>query len=77
MELQPDDRPRSSLGIGLGLDDAVKPRCEHAGRSPERIGKLARNTLGDRRKKTIELTARMPEAARLGGSFVLFKLIGH
>ncbi|RZR70899.1 hypothetical protein BHM03_00002141 [Ensete ventricosum] len=29
------------------------------------IGKLARNTPGDRRKKTVRLTARMPEAAGL------------
>ncbi|RRT32787.1 hypothetical protein B296_00034360 [Ensete ventricosum] len=29
---------------------------------------LAGNTLGDRRKKTIELTARMPEVARLSGN---------
>ncbi|RWW68552.1 hypothetical protein BHE74_00023912 [Ensete ventricosum] len=33
----------------------------------ERIGKLARNTLGDHRTKTVRLTARMPEATGLVG----------
>ncbi|RWW41597.1 hypothetical protein BHE74_00052906, partial [Ensete ventricosum] len=55
MELQPDDGPRSSLGIGSGLDDAVEPRQEFARRFTERIGKLAGNTPGDRRKNTIRL----------------------
>ncbi|RRT31981.1 hypothetical protein B296_00058243 [Ensete ventricosum] len=30
MKLQPDNEPRSSLGIGLGLNDAVGPRLEFA-----------------------------------------------
>ncbi|RWV84451.1 hypothetical protein GW17_00053834 [Ensete ventricosum] len=35
-----------------------------------RIGKLARNTLGDHRTKTVRLTARMPEATGLVGGLV-------
>ncbi|RWW40072.1 hypothetical protein BHE74_00054534 [Ensete ventricosum] len=68
MELQPDDGQRSSLGIGPGSDDAVGSRWEFARKFTEGIGKLARNMLGDRRKKTIGLTARMLEDARLGGN---------
>ncbi|RWW74005.1 hypothetical protein BHE74_00018076 [Ensete ventricosum] len=37
-------------------------------RITEGIEKLAGNTPGDRRKKTIGLATRMPEAAGLGGS---------
>ncbi|RZS01510.1 hypothetical protein BHM03_00031382, partial [Ensete ventricosum] len=55
------------LGIGLGSDDAVGPRREFARRFAEGIWKLAGNTLGDRWKKTIELTVRMPEAIELSG----------
>ncbi|RRT35643.1 hypothetical protein B296_00032622 [Ensete ventricosum] len=62
IELQPDDGPRSSLGIGPGSDDAMGPRQEFARRFTEGIRKLAGNTLGDRRKKTIGLVARMSEA---------------
>ncbi|RWV94534.1 hypothetical protein GW17_00042918 [Ensete ventricosum] len=68
MELQPDDRPRSSLGIGPGLNDAVEPRKEFARRFVEGIGKLTENTPGDHRKKTIGLIARMPKTVGLGGS---------
>ncbi|RRT34391.1 hypothetical protein B296_00038742 [Ensete ventricosum] len=63
MELQPDDGPRSSLGIGLGSDDVVGPRWEFA----EGIGKLARNMSGDHRKKTGRLTERISKAAKLAG----------
>ncbi|RZR94894.1 hypothetical protein BHM03_00023666 [Ensete ventricosum] len=52
------DGPRSSLGIGSGLDDAVEPRREFARRFAEGIGKLARNTPGDHRKKTIGQNAK-------------------
>ncbi|RRT38231.1 hypothetical protein B296_00046363, partial [Ensete ventricosum] len=48
---------------GQGLDDTVGPRQEFT----KRIGKLARNTLRDRWKKTIRLAVRMSEAARLTG----------
>ncbi|RZR71834.1 hypothetical protein BHM03_00007748 [Ensete ventricosum] len=48
--LQPDNGPRSILG--LGLDDAVEPRREFAKRFVEGIGKLAGRTPGDHRKKT-------------------------
>ncbi|RWW63388.1 hypothetical protein BHE74_00029437 [Ensete ventricosum] len=68
MELQPYDGPKSSLGIGPGSDDVVEHRRECARRFAEGIGKLTRNALGDRRKKTIGLAARTPEAAGLGGS---------
>ncbi|RWW54011.1 hypothetical protein BHE74_00039435 [Ensete ventricosum] len=49
--LQPDNGPRSSLGIGLGLDDVVGHRREFARRFTEGIRKLAGSTLGDYRKK--------------------------
>ncbi|RWW14611.1 hypothetical protein GW17_00021605 [Ensete ventricosum] len=65
MELQPDDGKRSSLGIEPGSDDAMGSRWEFARRFTEGIGKLARNTLGDHRKKTIGLAARMLEDTRL------------
>ncbi|RZR99596.1 hypothetical protein BHM03_00029175 [Ensete ventricosum] len=67
MELQPDDGPRLSLSIGPGSDDVVEPHRELARRFAERIGKLAGNTPGDHRKKTIGLTTRMLEVTRLGG----------
>ncbi|RRT48058.1 hypothetical protein B296_00025143 [Ensete ventricosum] len=53
MKLQPDNGPRSSLGIGPGLDDVVGPRRKFARRFTEGIGKLARNTW--------EITGRRPE----------------
>ncbi|RZS25844.1 hypothetical protein BHM03_00059110 [Ensete ventricosum] len=71
MELQPDDGLRLSLGIGPGSDDAVEPHQEFARRFAEGIGKLVGNTLGDHRKKTIGLTARMPEAVGLGGTLTI------
>ncbi|RZR96691.1 hypothetical protein BHM03_00025749 [Ensete ventricosum] len=49
-------------------DDAVEPRRKFTRRFAEGIGKVAGNMPGDRRKKTIGLTARMPEAVGLGGS---------
>ncbi|RWW44719.1 hypothetical protein BHE74_00049498 [Ensete ventricosum] len=50
--LQLNDGPRSSLGIGPGLDDVVGPHRESARRFAEGIGKLAGSTPGDHRKKT-------------------------
>ncbi|RZS00838.1 hypothetical protein BHM03_00030619, partial [Ensete ventricosum] len=50
--LQPDDRPRSSLGIEPDLDNAVGPRREFGRRFAEGIGKLAGSTPRDYRKKT-------------------------
>ncbi|RZS07411.1 hypothetical protein BHM03_00038244 [Ensete ventricosum] len=44
--------PKSSLGIGLGSDDAVGSRWEFARRFVEGIGKLAGNMKGDHREKT-------------------------
>ncbi|RWV91074.1 hypothetical protein GW17_00046670 [Ensete ventricosum] len=56
MELQPDDGPRSSLSIGPGSDDAMGPRREFARRFAEGIGKLARSTLGNHRRRRITLS---------------------
>ncbi|RWV95882.1 hypothetical protein GW17_00041449 [Ensete ventricosum] len=52
MDLQPDDGPRSSLCIGLGLDDAVGPHREFARRFTEGIRKLTGSIPEDHRKKT-------------------------
>ncbi|RWW14785.1 hypothetical protein BHE74_00045183 [Ensete ventricosum] len=65
MKLQPDNGPRSSFGIGPGLDDVVGPRREFATRFIEGIGKFIRSMLGDHRKKTGSLTARIPEVTGL------------
>ncbi|RZS23084.1 hypothetical protein BHM03_00055946 [Ensete ventricosum] len=51
MKLQPDDRPRYSLGIGPSSDDAVGSRRKFARRFTEGIGKLAGNAKGNRRKE--------------------------
>ncbi|RZS01155.1 hypothetical protein BHM03_00030968, partial [Ensete ventricosum] len=67
MKLQLDDGSRSSLGIGPGLDDLVGPRREFTMRFAEGIGKLTRNTPGDRRKKIERLTVRIPKATGLAG----------
>ncbi|RWV77823.1 hypothetical protein BHE74_00019565 [Ensete ventricosum] len=70
MKLQLDDGSRSSLGIGPGLDDLVGPRREFTMRFAEGIGKLTRNTPGDRRKKIERLTVRIPKATGLAGGLV-------
>ncbi|RRT33189.1 hypothetical protein B296_00046611, partial [Ensete ventricosum] len=67
MELQLDDGPRSSLGIGLGSDEAVRPHREFARRFAKVIEKLVGNTPGDCRKNTGRLTVRIPDAAKLAG----------
>ncbi|RWW43615.1 hypothetical protein BHE74_00050700 [Ensete ventricosum] len=62
-----DMNPRSSLGIG--------PRIRRCGGSSssvcldfaEGIGKIARNTLGDRRRKTVRLAAGEVEGCRFAG----------
>ncbi|RRT56493.1 hypothetical protein B296_00018887 [Ensete ventricosum] len=41
-----------------------------ARRFAEGIGKLARNTSGDHRKKIVRLTTRMPKTIGLGGGLV-------
>ncbi|RRT55613.1 hypothetical protein B296_00017087 [Ensete ventricosum] len=61
------DGPRSSLSIGPGFKRCSGISPKFASRFAEGIGKLARNTPGDRRKKTKRLTARMSEAAGLVG----------
>ncbi|RRT39002.1 hypothetical protein B296_00033705 [Ensete ventricosum] len=53
--------------MGRGLDDAVGPHREFTRRFAERIWKLAGNMPGDHWKKTVRLTARMPEAIGLAG----------
>ncbi|RWV78687.1 hypothetical protein GW17_00060295 [Ensete ventricosum] len=58
----------TKLGYRARSDDAVEPRRKFTRRFAEGIGKVAGNMPGDRRKKTIGLTARMPEAVGLGGS---------
>ncbi|RWW01204.1 hypothetical protein GW17_00035772 [Ensete ventricosum] len=63
MELQLDDGPRSSLGIGPGSDDVVGSRRRSLGDSPKGSG----SSVGTRRKKTRRLIARMPKAAGLTG----------
>ncbi|RWV84448.1 hypothetical protein GW17_00053838 [Ensete ventricosum] len=65
IELQPNDGPRSSLGIGLGSDNAVGSRREFARRFIEGIGKLVGNMKGDHWKKTGGLATRMSKATRL------------
>ncbi|RZR90280.1 hypothetical protein BHM03_00018133 [Ensete ventricosum] len=65
MELQPNNRPRSSLGIGPGSDDAVGFRREFTRRFTEGIGKLVGNTPRDHREKTGRLIASMLEATGL------------
>ncbi|RWW42141.1 hypothetical protein BHE74_00052326 [Ensete ventricosum] len=67
MKLQPDDGPRSSLGIVPGFGRCSGISLEFARRFAEWIGKLAGNTLGDRRKKTERLATRMSEGAGLVG----------
>ncbi|RZR73022.1 hypothetical protein BHM03_00019220 [Ensete ventricosum] len=51
MELQLDNEPRSSLGIGPSSDDEVISRREFARRFAEGIGKLTENTKGDHREE--------------------------
>ncbi|RWV77004.1 hypothetical protein GW17_00062229 [Ensete ventricosum] len=75
MELQPNDGPRSSLGIRPGLDDAVGPHQEFARRFTEWIGKLSGNTPRDRSKKIRRLTVRMSEAAGLARVRSWFSLL--
>ncbi|RWW51796.1 hypothetical protein BHE74_00041816 [Ensete ventricosum] len=67
MKLQPDDGPRSSLSIGPGFGRCSGISPDFIRRFTERIGKLAGNMSGDCQKKTIGLTARMPEAVGLAG----------
>ncbi|RRT46382.1 hypothetical protein B296_00033964 [Ensete ventricosum] len=59
--------PKSSLGISQGLDNAVGARRKFARRFAEEIGKLARNTPGDRQRKTVRLAAGDYEGCRNAG----------
>ncbi|RRT55387.1 hypothetical protein B296_00009249 [Ensete ventricosum] len=67
MKLQPDDGPRSSVSIGSGFVRCSEISPEFVRRFIEGIGKLAENMLGDCKKKTIGLAARIPEAVGLAG----------
>ncbi|RRT42891.1 hypothetical protein B296_00039000 [Ensete ventricosum] len=71
IELQPDDGPRSSLSIEPGFRRYSGISPEFARRFAEGIRKLTGNTLGDCRKNTRRLIARMPEAAKLAGGLVV------
>ncbi|RWW00692.1 hypothetical protein GW17_00036329 [Ensete ventricosum] len=65
MELQPDEiKLEHRAGVRTMQWDLA-----------EGIGKLVGNTLGDRRKKTGRLTARIPEAAELAGVKSWFSLL--
>ncbi|RWV81975.1 hypothetical protein GW17_00056563 [Ensete ventricosum] len=70
MELQLDDGPRLSLGIGPGSDDVMGPHWEFARKFTEGIEKLTGNTLRDHWKKTERLIVRMREVIRLAGGLV-------
>ncbi|RWV95774.1 hypothetical protein GW17_00041568 [Ensete ventricosum] len=50
-----------------GLHDAEGARWEFARRFVEGIGKLTRNTLGDRRRKTMRLTAVESRGCQIAG----------
>ncbi|RWW41798.1 hypothetical protein BHE74_00052693, partial [Ensete ventricosum] len=52
MELQPDDGPRSCLSIGPRFGRCSGISSKFARRFAKGIGKLIRNTPGDRQKKT-------------------------
>ncbi|RWV89573.1 hypothetical protein GW17_00048274 [Ensete ventricosum] len=67
IELQPDDGLRSSLSIGPGFRRCSEISPKFARRFAEGIGKFARNTPGDYRKKTRRLAERMSKAAGLAG----------
>ncbi|RZS25088.1 hypothetical protein BHM03_00058239 [Ensete ventricosum] len=55
LKLQPDDRPRYSLGIRLSSDDAVGSRWKFARRFAKGIRKLVGNAKGDRREEDEDL----------------------
>ncbi|RWV88367.1 hypothetical protein GW17_00049551 [Ensete ventricosum] len=67
MELQPNDEPRSSLSIGPGFKRCSGISSEFARRFVRRDREARWEHVGIYRKKTIGLTARMPEAAKLVG----------
>ncbi|RRT34101.1 hypothetical protein B296_00054889 [Ensete ventricosum] len=68
IELQPDDGPRSSLGIGPGSEDVVGSRRHSLGDSPKGSGSSLGTRTGDHRKKTERLATRLPEATGLVGA---------
>ncbi|RRT32046.1 hypothetical protein B296_00052818 [Ensete ventricosum] len=67
MELQPNDGLRLSSSIWPGFGRCSGISSKFAKRFTEGIGKLTENTLGDCRKKTERLAARMTEVAELAG----------
>ncbi|RRT34633.1 hypothetical protein B296_00047583 [Ensete ventricosum] len=74
MELQLADGPRSILSIGPAFGRCSGISLKFTRRFAEGIGKLAWNTLGDRRKKTGRLAAIMPEVIGLAGTGRLNRL---
>ncbi|RWV89824.1 hypothetical protein GW17_00048010 [Ensete ventricosum] len=60
MELQPDDGPRSSLGIGPGSDDAVGSRRSLLGDSPKGSG----SSLGTHREIARRRSKDSPQECR-------------
>ncbi|RZS04513.1 hypothetical protein BHM03_00034857, partial [Ensete ventricosum] len=69
------DGPKSSLSIKLGFGRYSGISSKFARRFAEGIGKLTGKTLGDRRKKTRRLTAKMPKATGLAGVRSWFSLL--
>ncbi|RWV78286.1 hypothetical protein BHE74_00012940 [Ensete ventricosum] len=72
MKLQPDDGPRSSLGIGPGSDDAVGSRHKFARRFTEWIGKLVAGRSLEEDRKTYHKNV---GSYRIGESYILIKLV--
>ncbi|RWV97872.1 hypothetical protein GW17_00039315 [Ensete ventricosum] len=54
-------------GSWEGLDDAMGARWEFARTSPKVIRKIARNTLGDRRRRTMRLVAGNAKGYQIAG----------
>ncbi|RWW61518.1 hypothetical protein BHE74_00031426 [Ensete ventricosum] len=77
MKLQPDNEPRSSLGIGPGLDDAMGPHREFARRFAEGIRNLlgARHEITEKRSDDLSQECwRLPDWQKLGLSLSLWSL---
>ncbi|RWV79480.1 hypothetical protein GW17_00059378 [Ensete ventricosum] len=62
-----DMDPGSSLGIRPGSEDVMEPRQEFARGFADGIGKLARNTPRDHRRKTVRLAVVESEGCQITG----------
>ncbi|RWW08824.1 hypothetical protein GW17_00027714 [Ensete ventricosum] len=69
-----NDRPKSSLCIGLSFRRYNRILSEFAKRFTEGIRKLAGNTPGDHRKKAGRLVTRMPDWRELGLDYLDWSL---